>query len=324
MKRMPEPIDRGRYFEGTIGAIMIQKAEFNPIFDNPRKNERVVMGRSVPSWQRPLVWTQAQKIKFIESAWMGNGLGTYTVNDLSQISEISHPLNNLLIDGQQRLSAIEDYLEDGFPVFGALWSELESQDRLRFKRTKFAAYETCSTDETFLRGYYDMMNFGGTAHTPDQTASFDATELADDVSRAIGSLSLERGPDGTVAYYDVRLAEPEVNSPGPEIALIPAEATSRQARDTLRRLRQNLVFQEMTQHPLLAAHVPELNDTMPAWIVNESGDDVLILAGRGDDDQHYVVDRDARIVQRREPDGEISGEFDLHDVPYSKQTSLEM
>jgi hypothetical protein len=34
----------------------------------------------------------------------------------------------------------------------------------------FSAYLTQSEDEAYLRGYYNMMNFGGTAHTEDQRA----------------------------------------------------------------------------------------------------------------------------------------------------------
>lgn len=36
--------------------------------------------------------------------------------------------------------------------------------------TIFASYRTETVDEDYLRNYYNMTNFGGTAHTEDQRA----------------------------------------------------------------------------------------------------------------------------------------------------------
>lgn len=78
----------------------------------------------------------------------------------------------MLIDGQQRMSAIESYLNDEFPVFGWRWSELTDADRREWKLTIiFANYMTTSEDEDFLKSYYDLMNFGGTAHTESERAT---------------------------------------------------------------------------------------------------------------------------------------------------------
>jgi len=128
---------------------------------------RTVMGYCLPTWQRGLVWTDAQKIAFIESAWRGIHIGTFTYNQ----TDMGHPLDNLLIDGQQRMSAIQDYLADRFPVFGWHWSEVTEPDRRSWEMTVvFPSFITDSKDEDYLRSYYDLMNFGGTAHGESERA----------------------------------------------------------------------------------------------------------------------------------------------------------
>lgn len=165
---MPPPIELGHSFPGTLRRVMLQRSEFDLEFDNPT-GLRTVMGFALPEWQRGLVWTDEQKVKFVESAWLGLPLGTYTVNTLREFG----PLNNLLIDGQQRMSAIQAYLDDEIEVFGARWSDVDADDKRRFAGMKFGVYETHSNDEAYLRSYYDLMNFGGTAHAPAERASLE-------------------------------------------------------------------------------------------------------------------------------------------------------
>jgi len=156
-----------------LGEILLNLQEDRKSRAGHMDDRRRVMGFPLPEWQRPLVWSESQKSRFIESIWLGMPLGTYTLNTL----EAGHPLDMIIIDGQQRLSAIEDYVEDRIDVFGGRWSDVELVDRRRFKGTTFARYETRSEDENFLRRYYDLMNFGGVPHEPDQRA---APEMDDD------------------------------------------------------------------------------------------------------------------------------------------------
>lgn len=168
-RKMPSRIDLGRSFASTMAHPMhrwkeaLEKpADFNP------HGFRTIMGFNLPPWQRGLVWTQAQKIAFIESAWKGVPLGTFSYNEV----DFGSPLDNLLIDGQQRMSSLQDYLSDLFPVFGYRWSEVTEVDRRSFSLTiVFGSYVTASTDEAYLKGYYDLLNFGGTSHTEDQRAT---------------------------------------------------------------------------------------------------------------------------------------------------------
>jgi hypothetical protein len=130
---------------------------------------RMVMGFILPPWQRPFVWTEAQCIRFVESLWSGIPVGTY-----SYVQDYDGPFDMALIDGQQRMTALQMYLDDAFPVLGYRWSEVTDIDRRFFDMASFPAFVVSkphARDEVYLREYYDLMNFGGTAHTQDQRAS---------------------------------------------------------------------------------------------------------------------------------------------------------
>lgn len=129
------------------------------------------MGLPLPPWQRGLVWSTTQQQRFIESAWLGLHLGMVVVNGVRHSKRGTlHPLSGLLLDGQQRLAAIEAYLDSRFAVSGHYWHQLAAHERARFARTPFTRCEVSVWDEARLRDLYDRMNFGGTAHTPDQRA----------------------------------------------------------------------------------------------------------------------------------------------------------
>jgi hypothetical protein len=164
--QLPEPIQRGSHSETTIEALFQQVREMatDPEFINPL-GLPTVMGYPIPEFQRPIVWTQDQQIRFIESIWYGFDLGTYTYVEWN-----IDPYRFMLIDGQQRLTAIQNYITDVFEVFGGHYSELEKPDQIRFRRTKFPSYAYRGKTERELREMYDLLNFSGTPHTEDQRA----------------------------------------------------------------------------------------------------------------------------------------------------------
>lgn len=163
---MPEQYDLGRGGNTVIGMAMMRREEHKrgeSLFSNPH---RVVMGYQLPTWQRGLVWSVEQIERLIESIWLGIPIGTWTFNRVYDRPE----LDDLLIDGQQRLYAIEQYLDDKVTVFGHKWSEVTRIDRRVFEDTVFPSYITETEDEKYLRNYYNMMNFGGTAHKESERA----------------------------------------------------------------------------------------------------------------------------------------------------------
>jgi len=126
--------------------------------------ERAIGWFVLPPFQRPPVWTEEQKARFVESCWMGLPLGVFIYN---RTANPDGPYNNWLLDGQQRVTAVLDYMADAFPVFGAKFSELTEVD-LRFwgMGTKFPCLETNLEDEAMLREVYDRLAYGGTPHAP--------------------------------------------------------------------------------------------------------------------------------------------------------------
>lgn len=142
---------------------------------------RFVMGFPLPSWQRPLVWVPEQKVRFIQSIWAGVDLGSYMVNDQYAYVEtadkdIFREFSDVLLDGQQRLAAIEQYVFNEFPVpdcEGVLryWGDLPRIERRRFGSYHFARAAVKSWNEAQLRLAYDLRALGGTPHTEEQRAT---------------------------------------------------------------------------------------------------------------------------------------------------------
>ena len=56
-------------------------------------------------------------------------------------------------------------------MFGYRWSEVTLVDQRFFETgAHFHCYITESEDEAYLKSYYNMMNFGGTAHRESERA----------------------------------------------------------------------------------------------------------------------------------------------------------
>jgi hypothetical protein len=138
--------------------------------------DRFVMGLPLAPWQRDFKWSEEQCKRFIGSVWSGVHLGAYLVTEADYrpntptFQGVEYlPLTNMVIDGQQRLKAIELYVTDKIAtpdVDGKLllWSEVEPREKRRFENTIFSRGEIRDIDEMRLRAYYDVLNFGGVAH----------------------------------------------------------------------------------------------------------------------------------------------------------------
>lgn len=127
-----------------------------------REGERQAGWFILPPFQRPSVWTQEQKVRFVESAWMGLPLGVYIWNEA-----YGTRFDMWLLDGQQRISALIEYMADGFPVYGRLFSELTEVDhRIWEMSTAFPCLRTNLRDEAQLRDVYERLAYGGTPHDP--------------------------------------------------------------------------------------------------------------------------------------------------------------
>lgn len=144
--------------------------------------DRFVLGYPLAPWQRPVVWSQEQQIKFIISLWEDVDVGTYLVNDIIEFEPTppgaplkSIYLSDVLLDGQQRLTAIQSYLLNEFPVPDAkgvdcFWKDLTKTERRFFANKSFPMSRMQTFDETVLRHAYNLRAFAGVKHTEDQRA----------------------------------------------------------------------------------------------------------------------------------------------------------
>lgn len=163
---LPKETDLGQHYNMDMGEVRHSYLDGleNPTdeFRNPL-GRRTVCGFVIPKFQRGLVWTPAQNVALIESVWKGIPIGTYAIN--RKIGNVPDHLQNIVIDGQQRLHAIELYLSGQLEVFGGTYDDLDKVQKRFFDCKHFARYETKTSDEAYLRDYYNLMNFGGTVHT---------------------------------------------------------------------------------------------------------------------------------------------------------------
>lgn len=119
-------------------------------------------GFILPSFQRGSVWTVEQQKAFIESLLMGYPVGTYCVHE-----DLSTAVNWELLDGQQRWTAIFDFVDDKFEVFGLRYSDFTLIERRMFKGTAFPVYMVSGFTEDEKFELFSRLAYGGTPNSPD-------------------------------------------------------------------------------------------------------------------------------------------------------------
>lgn len=171
MFKRPPKTNLGKFYDTLITFLWHSLKEHRELLEAKEElltvtESRYVCGFPVPRFQRELVWTQEQQIRFIESIWKGIPIGSFIIHRLDwEAGGKPVPFAGWVIDGQQRLTAIEAYWNGGFSVFGAYWGDLERQDQIEFLHTKFSHYEASLKTEEEILDMYLLMAFGGTAHT---------------------------------------------------------------------------------------------------------------------------------------------------------------
>lgn len=121
----------------------------------------------VPPFQRGLVWTERQKVRLIESIYMGLPIGAIVYNQ----TRVRNPCDGWLLDGQQRVTAIVDYMSGDIIADGWRYPDLPQIERRHFERMGVAVIETRIEDEDQCRDIYDRLAYGGTAHEPKTQSS---------------------------------------------------------------------------------------------------------------------------------------------------------
>jgi len=110
-----------------------------------------------PIYQRGYVWTQEQKISYVEYFLKIPVSGNHIF--LNQ-SEWDLPLE--IVDGKQRLTALFDFLDNKIPAFGYLFSEFE--DKFPLHATLRVYVNDLKTQKEVVEWYLSM-NTGGSIHT---------------------------------------------------------------------------------------------------------------------------------------------------------------
>lgn len=168
--RFPSRRFYGQSMQTTLQSMLSMRDTQNLVLDKEGYDGRRVLGYKLPAWQRPNVWTDEQSVRFLESVWLGVGIGSFMVNFSNR-----DDAHMILLDGQQRLRAIERYWDSELVVTGDdgvayCWSELAEKEQAHFLRIPFPWMETNYNDDAQLREAYNRHNFGGTSHTPEQRA----------------------------------------------------------------------------------------------------------------------------------------------------------
>ena len=122
-----------------------------------------------PPFQRGSVWNLNQKKAWIQSILMGIGLPSLFVNQFDH----SHPkygFHTIVIDGQQRLRATAEFMQDQFPINGEYYSDQPLVFKRGFKMSagqvplvicKYKTLKECAE-------LYVKLLTAGTSHTPEE------------------------------------------------------------------------------------------------------------------------------------------------------------
>jgi hypothetical protein len=160
---MPERWFYGETMHWMISAVVTDHASA------PRPlalGERRVGAFILPPFQRPPVWTIAQKVRLIESLYSGLPIGALVYNQ----TRTQGPCDRWLLDGQQRVTAIVEFVTGVLPVNGWLYPDLPLIEKRHFERMGVGVIETRIEVEDQCRDIYDRLAYGGTPHEPKAAA----------------------------------------------------------------------------------------------------------------------------------------------------------
>lgn len=113
-----------------------------------------------PDFQRGHVWTEAQKVAYLEYVLRGGEVSKTIIVNAPGFSN-GTSTGAEIVDGKQRLFALMGFLKDEFPVFGAYFSEYTDKPRM-FLQIHWRVMELSREEVLQL---YLSLNEGGTPHT---------------------------------------------------------------------------------------------------------------------------------------------------------------
>ena len=175
--KLPKLLLNGRASIRMISDIMRpREANFEHLFEGAGLEQ---LGHYyVAPFQRPAVWTLEQQQRLIESLWLGIPIGGIVVTREGEMDPKTNkfPISaDLVIDGQQRMRAIDAYMEHDLEVFVGTeyahrYNDLDRPQQRKFESKTINYTELDEFDMDALRELYNRLNFSGTAHSEDQRA----------------------------------------------------------------------------------------------------------------------------------------------------------
>lgn len=184
---LPKPAFFGSVSSRCVEDIMRpRQADYEHLFAT---GQEVIGHYYLAPFQRPAVWTETQSARLIESMHLGISIGSIVVSacgrarktEVNGTTVTRYPdTADWLIDGQQRLRAIVAYLANDLTVFAGTeaehrWSDLSLVQQRGFEGVTIGFITLDEMPKSELARVYDLLNFGGTAHTEDQRASSQIT-----------------------------------------------------------------------------------------------------------------------------------------------------
>lgn len=178
--RIPARVFLYELMNMKIQVLLQDSSRRNRVLDEQGWTGRRVMGFKLPEWQRPEVWDDKSCVAFISNLYRGAGIREFMVNQ-----HMEPQYDAILLDGQQRLRAIERYVASEFAVPGDdgvayLWTELTEAEKAHFYRMNFPCQVTQYANEAILKEAYNIHNFSGVPHQPHEmaagAASYDEAE----------------------------------------------------------------------------------------------------------------------------------------------------
>lgn len=110
-----------------------------------------------PSYQRGLVWTESDKRNLIDALVQGRSIGaiTFAKNDFGD--EFLYEI----VDGKQRLSALAEFVADGFSYQNIYFSELSEQEQSFFLNASVAVIDVSFSNDKEKIEYFIELNSAG-------------------------------------------------------------------------------------------------------------------------------------------------------------------
>jgi hypothetical protein len=120
-----------------------------------------------PEFQRGYIWTEVQKIQFVEWGLRGgfSGMDIF-FNCPGWMHGFHRPM--VLVDGKQRIDAVLAFLGNKIPAYGLLHSQYEGE--LSWTSPSFRFHVADLDDPKEVLEWYVALNTGGTQHTDTEIA----------------------------------------------------------------------------------------------------------------------------------------------------------